>query len=100
MTVIILILNRHRHNVNIETTGCGCYECKIVIDGPTVFVLHYRFERARSALESSSKRGSFDRISNRQEFWSIEMGHLKYDMGLRQRRKKVLLDIRHLTFEI
>ena len=82
MTEIILILNRHRHNVNIDITGCGCYECKIVIDGPTVFVLHYRFERARAALESSSKRGSFDRISNCQEFWSKEMGHLTHNMGI------------------
>ena len=42
--------------------------------------------RARAALESSSKRGSFDRISNCQEFWSIEMGHLTYDMGIGWRR--------------
>ena len=27
------------------------------------------------------------------------MGHLKYDMGLRQRRKKVLLDIRQAQRE-
>ena len=32
-------------------------------------------KQAGTALESSSKTGSFDRISNRQEFWSIEMGH-------------------------
>ena len=35
-------------------------------------------KQAGTALESSSKTGSFDRISNRQEFWSIEMGHLTY----------------------
>ena len=27
-------------------------------------------------------KGSFDRISNRQEFCSIEMGHLTYNMGI------------------
>ena len=38
---------------------------------------------ARAALESSSKRGSFDRISNHQEFWSVELGHLTYNNGNR-----------------
>ena len=38
-------------------------------------------KQARAALESSSKRGSSDRISNRLELKSIEMGHLTYNMG-------------------
>ena len=40
-------------------------------------------KRARAALESSSKRGSSDRISNRLELKSIEMGHLTYNDGNR-----------------
>ena len=40
-------------------------------------------KRVRATLESSSKRGSSDRISNRQEFWSIEMGHVIYNNGNR-----------------
>ena len=44
--------------------------------------LVYKTKRVRATLESSSKRGSFNRISNRQEFWSIEIGHLTYNMGI------------------
>jgi len=40
-------------------------------------------KRARAALESSSKRGSPERISNRQEFWNKEIGHLTYNDGNR-----------------
>ena len=43
-------------------------------------------KRARAALESSSKRGSFDRISKQQEFWSVEMGHLTYNIGIERWR--------------
>ena len=32
----------------------------------------YKFERVRATLESSSKRGSFDNIFSRQEFWNFE----------------------------
>ena len=44
--------------------------------------------QARAASESSSKRASFDRITNCQEFWSIEMGHLahEHEMGIELRR--------------
>ena len=39
-------------------------------------------KQAGTALESSSKTGSFDRISTScQEFWSTEMGHLTHEMG-------------------
>ena len=56
-------------------------------------------KRARAALESSSKRGSFQRISNRQEFWSIEVGQIILEYGVGGfERKKVLSDIRHLNF--
>ena len=59
-------------------------------------------KEARAALESSSKRGSSDRISNHQEFWSIEMGHLTYDMG-KGYGKRFLEEertFRHQTFDI
>ena len=51
-----------------------------------VFEYSSNYLRARAALESSSKRGSFQRIFNCQEFWSIEMGHLTYNMGIWWRR--------------
>ena len=54
-------------------------------------------KEARAALESSSKRGSSDRISNRQEFWSIEMGHLTYNNGNRGGEKESTF--RHQTFD-
>ena len=69
-------------------------------------MLAFRFmklkQRARAASESSSKRGSFDRITNCQEFWNIEMGHLTYEMESSWggfELKKVLLDIKHMTFQ-
>ena len=51
-----------------------------------------KVERVRAALESNSKRGTFDKISNHQEFWNIEMGYMIYDMGIghfRFREKKI-----------
>ena len=36
-------------------------------------------KRVRATLESSSKKGSFDRICSRQEFWNFE--NWKWEMG-------------------
>ena len=55
----------------------------------------------RATLESSSKRGSFNRISNPQEFWSTEIGHLTYNMGIGHWRFwEEESSFRQLTFEI
>ena len=40
-------------------------------------------KQARAASDSSSKRGSLDRIINCQEFWNIEMGHLTHEVGIK-----------------
>ena len=56
--------------------------------------------RARAASESNSKRGSFEWITNCQEFWSIEMGHLTYEMGIKLRRcLEEESSFRHQTFD-
>ena len=44
--------------------------------------LHNMMKQVIAALESSSKRGSSDGISNCQVFWRIEMGHLTYNNGV------------------
>ena len=49
-------------------------------------LLWFKLKRVRAAPESSLKRGSFDRISNSQEFWNIEMGHLIRNIGIGQMR--------------
>ena len=60
--------------------------CKVGLSVCLRSSLNFVPKQARAALESSSKRGSFDKSCNRQEFLSIEMGHLTYDMGIVQRR--------------
>ena len=53
-----------------------------------------------STIESSSKRGSFEWITNCQEFWSIEMWHLTYEMGIKLRRcLEEESSFRHQTFD-
>ena len=60
--------------------------CKVGLSVCLRSSLNFVPKQATAALESSSKRGSFDKSCNRQEFLSIEMGHLTYDMGIVRRR--------------
>ena len=79
-------------------------------DCPTRFgteTLKYSFlqmvldlKRARAALESSSKRGCSDRISNCQEFWSIEMGYLTYGNGNRALEVFVVAVLKTLVHDL